>query len=328
MREITYLQAITEALREEMARDQRVFILGEEVASPSGRGRGTFGATTGLLEEFGAARVRNTPISESAFVGAALGAALTGSRPVAEFMFIDLTCVAFDQIVNQVAKVRYMFGGKATVPMVIRVPEGAGVGAGAHHSQSLENLFVHIPGLVVVAPADAHDAKGLLKTSIRDDNPIIFVEHRISYWVKGPVPEEEYLIPLGVAKIKRPGRDLTIVATSRQVAHALAAAETLAKDGIEAEVIDPRTLKPLDLQTIVDSVRRTHRAIVVNEGCKTGGYASEVAATIGEEAFDYLDAPVVRVAGVDVPIPANGRLEAQAIPQESDIAAAARRVAG
>jgi pyruvate/2-oxoglutarate/acetoin dehydrogenase E1 component len=328
VREITYVQAINEALREEMARDERVFILGEEVASPSGRGRGTFGATTGLVEEFGPERVRNTPISESAFVGAALGAALTGSRPVAEFMFIDLTCVAFDQIVNQVAKVRYMFGGKARVPLVIRVPEGAGVGAGAHHSQSLENLYVHIPGLIVVAPADAHDAKGLLKTSIRDDNPIIFIEHRISYWVKGPVPEGEYLLPLGVAAIKRPGRDVTIVATSRQVAHALAAAERLSAEGIEVEVIDPRTLKPLDLETIVASVRRTHRAIVVNEGCKTGGYASEIAACLGEEAFGYLDAPVLRVAGADVPIPANGRLEAHAIPQVDDIIAAVRQTVG
>ena len=328
VRQITYGQAFNEALHEEMARDPDVFIMGEDVASPYGSGRGGFGQTTGLIERFGAERVRNTPISETALIGAALGAALTGSRPVAELMFIDLAGVAMDQIVNQVAKVRYMFGGKARVPLVIHTPGGAGVGAAGHHSQSLENWFVHTPGLIVVSPSTPYDTKGLLKTAIRDDNPVFFIEHKVLLGMKGPVPEEEYLIPLGVADVKRPGRDVTIVATSRQVHNALDAAAMLAEEGIEAEVIDPRTLKPLDVETIVESVRRTHRCIVVNEGCKTGGYASEVAATISEQAFDYLDAPILRVAAEDVPIPANLRLEAEAIPQPKDIVAAVHAVTG
>ncbi|MCL4466108.1 MAG: alpha-ketoacid dehydrogenase subunit beta [Chloroflexi bacterium] len=327
-REITYLQAIGEALSEEMGRDPDVFVMGEDVASPTGKGRGVRGEMTGLPERFGFERVRNTPISESALIGAALGAALTGSRPVVELMFVDLACVCMDQIVNQVAKVRYMFGGKARVPLVIRVPSGAGAGAAGHHSQSLENWFVHTPGLLVVAPSSPYDAKGLLKTAIRDDNPIVFVEHKALYGLRGTVPDDEYLVPLGVAEVKRPGKDVTVVATSRQVHNALMAAETLAREGIEATVIDPRTLKPLDVETILASVRQTHRCLVVNEGCKTGGYASELAAVIGEEAFGYLDAPVLRVAAEDVPIPANRALEDEAIPQVRDIIAAARTLAG
>jgi pyruvate/2-oxoglutarate/acetoin dehydrogenase E1 component len=329
VREITVLQALNEALHEEMARDPDVFIMGEDVASPLGDAqRGPFGVTTGLLERFGPERVRNTPISESALIGSALGAALTGCRPVAELMFIDLIGVSLDQIMNQIAKSRYMFGGKSTVPLVIRTPGGAGVGLAGHHSASLENILVHIPGLIVVQPSTPYDMKGLLKTSIRDDNPIFFIEHKAIYGYKGPVPEEEYLIPLGVADVKRQGRDVTIVATSKQVHDALSAAEKLSKEGIEAEVVDPRTLKPLDTDTIVKSVQKTHRLVVVCEGCLTGGYASEVAATIGQLAFNYLDAPIIRVAGEDVTIPANLRLEAEAVPQEKDILAAVREVMG
>lgn len=329
VREISILQAINEALREEMTRDPDVFILGEDVASPVGDAqRGAFGASTGLVEQFGEERVRNTPISESAIIGAALGAALVGCRPVAELMFIDLIGVSMDQIMNQVARMRYMFGGKSTAPMVIRSPGGAGVSLAGHHSASLENMLVHIPGLVVVQPSTPYDFKGLLKTCIRDDNPVFFIEHKAIYGRKGPVPEEEYLIPLGVADVKREGSDVTIVATSKQVYDALSAAEKLAEEGIEAEVVDPRTLKPLDVDTIVQSIRKTHHCIVVNEGCKTGGYASEVAATLGEVAFDYLDAPILRVAGEDITIPFNARLEWEAVPQEKDVLEAVRAVMG
>lgn len=329
VREISIWQAINEALREEMARDPDVFILGEDVASPLGDAQhGAIGVTTGLVDEFGPERVRNTPISESAIVGSALGAALVGCRPVAELMFIDLIGVSMDQIMNQIAKVRYMFGGKQTVPLVIRSPGGAGISLAGHHSASLEAMLVHIPGLVVVQPSTPYDCKGLLKTSIRDDNPVFFIEHKATYGFTGPVPEEEYLIPLGVADVKREGTDVTIVATSKQVYDALSAAEKLAEEGIEVEVIDPRTLKPLDTETIVESVRKTHHCIVVSEGCKTGGYASEVASTIGEMAFDYLDAPIMRVAGEDITIPFNARLETAAVPQEQDIVVAVHEVMG
>lgn len=327
VREISYVQAFNEALHEEMARDQNVFIMGEEIASLSGSGRGAYGHTTGLSERFGPERVRNTPISEAAIIGAALGAALTGGRPIAELLFMDLVGIAMDQIANQVAKMRYMFGGKTTVPLVIHTVGGAGTGSGAQHTQSLESWLVHVPGLVVVQPSTPYDCKGLLKASIRDDNPVFFIGHKLLMRMKGPVPEEEYLIPLGVADVKRVGRDVTIVATSQQVHNALAAAERLAHEGIEAEVIDPRTLKPLDLETVVGSVRRTHRCIVVSEGCKTGGYASGVAATVMEHAFDYLDAPIMLVATEDVPIPANRGLEAAAIPQTEDIIAAVHEIA-
>jgi pyruvate dehydrogenase E1 component beta subunit len=329
-REITYLEAINEALHEEMARDPDVFIMGEDIASPLGDAQeGPYGVTTGLVQRFGEERVRNTPISEIALVGSALGAALTGSRPIVELMFLDLIGVSMDQVMNQVAKVRYMFGGEMTVPLVIRTPGGAGIGVAGHHSQSLEHFLVPIPGLYVVQPSTPYDVKGLLKTSIRDDNPIFFIEHKAMYYtIKGHVPEEEYLIPLGVADIKREGKDVTIFATSKQVHNALAAAEKLAEEGIEAEVIDPRTLKPLDVETVFQSVRKTHRLVVVCEACKTGSYASEVAATMGELAFEYLDAPITRVAGKDVVIPANMRLEAAAIPQEKDILEAVYEVMG
>jgi len=316
-REISYVQALNEALHEEMARDLDVFIMGEDI----GLGKGTLGVTEGLRDAFGPERVRNSPISEQALVGSALGASLTGSRPIVELMFIDLLGVCGDQVANQIAKAAYMSGGKARPALVIRTQQGVGLGLAAQHSQSLEAWLVHIPGLIVVAPSTPYDAKGLLKTAVRDDNPVFFLENKRLYPIKGAVPEKEYLIPLGVADVKRKGRDITIVATSYQVHNALAAADTLAKEGIEAEVIDPRTLSPLDVEPIAESVRRTHRLVVVNEGCRTGGYASEVAATLGEVVFEYLDAPIMRVAGEDAPIPANLRLEQEVVPQEKDILA-------
>ena len=316
-REISYVQALNEALHEEMARDLDVFIMGEDI----GLGKGTLGVTEGLRDAFGSERVRNSPISEQALVGSALGASLTGSRPIVELMFIDLLGVCGDQVANQIAKAAYMSGGKARPALVVRTQQGVGLGLAAQHSQSLEAWLVHIPGLIVVAPSTPYDAKGLLKTAVRDDNPVFFLENKRLYPLKGAVPEEEYLIPLGVADVKRKGRDITIVATSYQVHNALAAADTLAKEGIEAEVIDPRTLSPLDVEPIAESVRRTHRLVVVNEGCRTGGYASEVAATLGEVVFEYLDAPIMRVAGEDAPIPANLRLEQEVVPQEKDILA-------
>jgi len=326
-REITVWQALNEAMREEMARDPNVFIMGEDVASPLGDAQhGSSGVTTGLVDLFGPKRVRNTPISETAIIGAALGASLTGCRPIAELMFIDLIGVSMDQIMNQVSRIRYMFGGQSTAPLVIRSPGGAGVGLAGHHSASLEAMLVHIPGLVVVQPSTPYDCKGLLKTAIRDDNPVFFIEHKAIYGVRGPVPTEEYLIPLGVADVKRAGKDVTIIATSKQVFDSLKAADELAKEGIEAEVVDPRTLKPLDIETLLNSVRKTHHCIVVNEGCRTGGYAAEIAATLSELAFGYLDAPVLRVTTEDVTIPANLKLEAEAVPQVKDILAAVHQV--
>lgn len=322
MREITYKQAIQEALREEMRRDERVFLMGEDI----GVYGGAFGVTLGLLEEFGKERVRDTPISELGIVGAAAGAALLGMRPVVEMMFMDFTTLALDQLANQAAKMRFMFGGKACVPMVLRAPQGAGTGAAAQHSQSLEALFVHFPGLKVAMPSTPADAKGLLKAAIRDDNPVVFVEHKLLYNRKGPVPEVEHMVPLGRADVKRPGRDLTIIAVSGMVPKALAAAETLAGEGIEAEVVDPRSLPPLDEATILDSVRRTGRVLITHEACRTGGVGAEILARIVEGAFDYLDAPICRLAGRDLPIPYSKDLERQVIPQEEDIVREARRL--
>lgn len=322
MRELTYAQALNEALHEEMRRDETVFIMGEDIAEHGG----AFSVTRGLLDEFGPKRIRKTPISEAAIAGAAAGAALTGTRPVAEIMYIDFAALAMDQLVNQAAKIRYVFGGKAKVPMVLRTQGGAGRGNAAQHSQSLEMWFVHVPGLWVVMPSSPYDAKGLLKSAIRNDNPIIFIEHKLLYSTKGPVPEEEYLVPLGVADVKRAGGDVTVVATSRMVLLALEAARRLAEEGIEVEVIDPRTLKPLDMETTLISVEKTHRVVVVSEGCRTGGFTSEVAARIMDEALDYLDAPVMRVATEDVPIPYNKTLELEAIPSEEDIIEAVRAI--
>ena len=324
MREITYKQAIQEALREEMRRDERVFLLGEDI----GVYGGAFGVTLGFVEEFGKERVRDTPISELGIVGAAAGAALMGMRPVVEIMFMDFSTLALDQLANQAAKLRFMFGGKARVPMVLRAPQGAGTGAAAQHSQSLEALFVHFPGLKVAIPSTPADAKGLLKAAIRDDNPVVFIEHKLLYNRKGQVPEGEHLVPLGQAEIKRPGRDLTIVAISNMVPKALEAAETLAAEGIEVEVVDPRTLVPLDEATILDSVRRTGRVLIVHEACRTGGVGAEILSRIVEEGFDYLDAPVRRLAGRDLPIPYSKELERQVIPQAEDIVREVRRLLG
>ena len=323
MRELSYAEAIREALRQEMERDERVFLIGEDI----GVYGGAFGVTMGLLEQFGPERVIDTPISELGIAGAMTGAALAGMRPVGEIMFMDFITLASEQLVNQAAKIRFMFGGRATVPFVLRTPEGSGTGAAAQHSQSLENWFVHIPGLKVVAPSTPYDAKGLLIASIRDDNPVIFIEHKLLYKTKGPVPEESYTVPLSVAEVKREGRDLTIVATSIMVRRALEAAQELSQEGIEVEVVDPRTLKPLDKETIIRSVVKTGRVLIVHEACKTGGYGGELAAVIAEsEAFDYLDAPIMRLAGRDIPIPYNRTLEYHAVPQVENIVEAARQL--
>lgn len=316
MPEMTYAEAIRAAIREEMIRDERVFLFGEDI----GRYGGAFGVTFGLLDEFGPERVRETPISEAAIVGATTGAALAGMRPVAEMMFMDFILLGMEQLVNQAAKARFMFGGKATVPMVIRMPGGSGSGAAAQHSQSLESILMHIPGIKVVNPSTPYDAKGLLISAIRDPNPVCFVEHKLLYKNKGQVPEEEYTLPIGLADVKREGFDITVVAGNIMVPRVLQVAEKLAQEGIEVEVVDPRTLRPLDVETIASSVRKTGRLLVVHEACQTGGWAGEVMASISSTpAFDYLDAPMRRLAGADVPIPYNRNLERAAVPQEEDI---------
>jgi acetoin:2,6-dichlorophenolindophenol oxidoreductase subunit beta len=316
MREITYLEAVREAMSQEMRRNEDVFILGEDI----GVYGGAFGVTRGMIEEFGTERVRNTPISEAAISGTAVGAALTGMRPILELQFSDFITIAMDNMVNQAAKIRYMYGGKGKVPMVLRTPAGSGTGAAAQHSQSLEAWMTHIPGLKVVQPATAYDAKGLLKAAMDDDNPVIFYEHKLCYKTKWDVPEEQYSIPLGKADVKREGTDVTIVATAIMVHKALEAAEKLEKEGISAEIIDPRTLVPLDEETIVGSVRKTSRVVVVHEAVKRGGFGGEIASMIAEsEAFDYLDAPIKRLGGKPVPIPYNPELEKAAIPQVDDI---------
>ena len=323
MREITYAQAVREALAEEMRRDERVFLMGEDI----GVYGGAFGVTLGLIDEFGPERVMDTPLSEAAIIGAAAGAAVLGMRPVAEVQFSDFLTIGSDQLVNQAAKMRYMFGGKARVPMVVRTPAGSGTGAAAQHSQSLETWFMHIPGLKVVAPATPYDAKGLLKSAIRDDNPVVVFEHKLLYKTKGPVPEEDYTVPIGKAAIRREGTDITVIATSVMVLRSLAAADRLAEEGISVEVIDLRSLRPLDAETIVRSVCKTGRAVVVHEANKFAGFGGEIVGTIVEsEAFDYLDAPVVRLGGKDVPIPYNPQLERAAVPQEEDIIAACRNL--
>ncbi len=316
MPEITYRQAIHDAMVEEMRRDDRVFLIGEDI----GVYGGAFGVSAGMLEEFGPDRIRETPISEQAIVGAAAGSAMVGMRPIAEMMFMDFIMLAMEPLVNQAAKARYMFGGKATVPMVIRMPNGSGTGAAAQHSQSLETILMHIPGIKVVAPSTPYDAKGLLLSSIRDPNPVCFLEHKLLYKSKGEVPEEEYTIPLGVADVKREGRDITVVASEIMVHKSLNAAKKLSKEGISVEIIDPRTLRPLDVDTISKSVKKTGRLLVVHEAVKTAGWAGEVMASISETpAWDYLDAPMRRLTGKDVPIPYNPNLEAAAVPQEEDI---------
>lgn len=321
-RQITYVEALNEALREEMRRDASVFVMGEDVAIWGGGG--VFGVTKGLVDEFGPLRVRDTPISEEAIAAVAIGAAATGSRPVAEIMYVDFIGLAMEPIVNQAAKLRYMFGGKAKVPVVIRAQEGAGRGNAAQHSQSLEAWFCHIPGLKVVTPSTPADAKGLLKSAIRDDNPVIFLEHKVLYFSKGPVPDGEFTIPLGVADVKRAGKHVTVVGIHTMVGKALKAAEQLAEEGIELEVIDPRTLVPFDEQTIVDSVKKTGRMIVSHEAYTRSGYGAEIISRVVESAFDYLDAPPLRVCAKDVPVPYSAVLETAALPQVEDLVAAAR----
>jgi pyruvate/2-oxoglutarate/acetoin dehydrogenase E1 component len=325
-REITYAEALNEALREEMRRDASVFVMGEDVAVWGGGG--IFGVTKGLVEEFGPERVRDTPISEEAIAAVAVGAAATGSRPVAEIMYVDFIGLAMEPIVNQAAKLRYMFGGKARVPLVIRAQEGAGRGNAAQHSQSLEAWFCHIPGLKVVTPSTPADAKGLLKSAIRDDNPIIFLEHKALYFTRGAVPDGDVTIPLGVADVKRVGRDVTVVGVHTMVGKALQAAEQLTGEGIELEVVDPRSLVPLDEAAIVESVKKTGRLIVSHEAYTRGGYAAEIITRVIEAAFDYLDAPPVRVCARDVPVPYSAVLETAALPQVDDLLTAARTLMG
>ena len=323
MRKLTYRDALREALREEMQRDATVFLLGEDVGRYWG---GAFKVTDGLAEEFGDERVRDTPISENAIVGAAVGAAITGMRPVAEIMFGDLTALAMDQIANQAAKICYMFGGQAKCPMVVRTPFGAGVNIASHHSQSLEAWFMHVPGLHVAVPSTPYDAKGLLKTAIRGSNPVFFCEHKLLYQVEGDVPEHEFTVPFGVAETRREGEDVTIIATSYMVHKAVGAAEKLEKEGIDAEVVDPRTLTPLDKNAIFKSVKKTGRLVVVSEDCKTAGVSAEIAAVVAEEAIDYLDAPIRRVAEPDTPIPFSPTLEQYVIPDEAAIIKAVKAV--
>ncbi len=319
---ITGKDAIREALIEEMKRDKNVFLLGEDLV------QSTFGVTEGLLEEFGKERVRNTPISENAIIGASIGAALTGMRPVAEIMFADFLMDAMDPIVNTMAKARFMTGGQAKVPMVIRTPSGAGLSAAAQHSQSPEAIFMHIPGIRIAVPSTPYDMKGLLKTAIRMDDPVLFFENKMLYYEGGDVPEGEYTIPFGNADVKRKGRDITIVAVLVMVKRAMMAADTLAAQGIDVEVVDPRTLNPLDMETIINSVKKTKRLITVEEGVKTGGIGAEIAARVAEEALDYLDAPIKRLGAYDIPIPFSPLLEELMYPTEDSIVEAAKKLLG
>ncbi len=321
MAQVRYREALGAALREEMARDERVFLMGEDI----GVFGGAFKVTDGLLAEFGERRVRDTPISENTIVGVGVGAAMTGLRPVVELMTINFSLLAFDQIVNHAAHIRYMFGGQVNVPLVVRMPQGAGHQLGPTHSHCLEAMFLHIPGLLVAVPATAADAKGLLKTAIRDDNPVIFIEHEALYGVRGEVPDgDEELVPFGRARIAREGSDVTIIGVSRMALTCERAAAVLAEEhDVHAEVIDPRTLRPLDLETMLASVRRTNRCVIVEEGWPHGGVGANLAALISEQAFDDLDAPVERVAGADVPMPYSKPLEDIAYPHEPQIVRAA-----
>lgn len=324
MREITYAEATREALRQAMRADDRVFLIGEDIGTYGG----AFGVTAGLADEFGTERVIDTPISEAAIAGACVGAALSGMRPVGEIQFMDFVTLSMEQLVLQAAKIRFMFGGKASVPMVLRMPGGSGTGAAAQHSESLENWFVHVPGLKVVMPSSAYDVKGLLLAAIQDNNPVIFIEHKLLYKTKGDVPEAAYTIPLSQSHVAREGGDVTIVATSVMVSRALEAAARLASEGIEAEVIDPRTLSPLDDAPIIASVMKTGRALVVHEAARTGGFGGELVSRIVEsEAFAYLESPVRRLTGLDIPVPYNRNLEAASVPQVDTILAEARKLA-
>lgn len=323
MRELTYAEALREALTQAMEDDDRVFLMGEDV----GIYGGAFGVSAGLVDKFGPERIIDTPISEAGIAGACVGAALTGMRPVGEIQFMDFVTLSMEQLVLQAAKVRFMFGGKATVPMVLRMPGGSGTGAAAQHSESLENWFVHVPGLKVVMPSSPVDAKGLLLAAIDDDNPVIFVEHKLLYKTKGKVPDSPYRIELGKSNIVREGEHVTVVATSIMVKRTLEAAEILAKEGIELEIIDPRTLKPLDDAPIIESVKKTGRLIVVHEAVEMGGFGGEVVARVASsEAFAYLEAPIRRLAGLDIPIPYNRDLEYNTVPQTENIVEEARKM--
>ncbi len=320
---ITMREAISQALWEEMKRDEKVFILGEEV----GVWGGTYAVTKGFLDEFGSERVRDTPIAEAAIVGAAIGAAMNGMRPVAELMTINFAFVAMDHIVNEAAKLHYMFGGQFTLPLVIRAPGGGGRQLAATHSQTPDAIFAHFPGLTVVAPGTPEDAKGLLKSSIRSNNPVLFIENATVYQQRGEVPDGEYLTPIGKSKVQREGSDVTVVTYSKMLGYAMKAAAQLEKeDGISVEVVDLRTLRPLDMDPVIESVKKTNRAVIAEEGWRSYGVGSEISARIQEEAFDYLDAPVKRVAQKEVPLPYNARLEQMALPQVEDIVQAVKEV--
>jgi pyruvate/2-oxoglutarate/acetoin dehydrogenase E1 component len=324
MATMTFAQALNHAHKLEMQRDANIYVAGEDV----GVYGGIFGVTGGLLDQFGDKRVRDTPITESAIVGTAVGAAAAGLRPVIELMFVDFIGVAMDQLYNQAAKMKYMFGGKAKLPITLRTSCGAGMGAAAQHSQCLEAWFMHIPGLKVVMPSTPYDAKGLLISAIRDDNPVVFMEHKMLYGTQGEVPEDSYVVPLGKADIKREGKDITVVATAMMVGRALSAAEKLAADGISLEVVDPRTLSPLDEETILNSVKKTHRLLIVHEEVKFAGSGAEIAAMVAEKAFDYLDAPIVRVGAPFTPVPFSPALEQEFIPSEEKIIQAVKKMIG
>lgn len=320
---ITFLQAVSQALREEMQQDEKVFLLGEDM----GVYGGCFGVTRGFLEEFGPDRVIDTPISENSFSNIAVGAAMAGYRPVVEFMFSDFITVAFDAIANQAAKQRFMLGGQVKIPVVFRTPAGSGTGAAAQHSQSLETLLCHIPGLKVIMPSTPYDAKGLLKAAIRDNNPVVFFEHKLGYAVKGEVPDESYILPIGKADIKRPGKDVTIISYSYTIHKCLEAAKQLEKDGIDAEVLDLRTLSPLDKEAIIQSVLKTGRVLITHESVQKFGVGAEVAAIIADsEAFFHLDRPVRRLGGEDIPIPYTPDLERMVVPQADTIYAAVKEL--
>ncbi|GAB4475904.1 MAG: pyruvate dehydrogenase complex E1 component subunit beta [Anaerolineales bacterium] len=322
MARITYREAISKALWEEMERDPSVFILGEEV----GVWGGTYAVTKGFYDHFGPKRVLDTPIAEATIVGAAIGAALTGLRPVAELMTINFAFAAMDHIVNQAAKLRYMFGGQFTLPLVIRTVSGGGRQLGATHSQTPDAIFAHFPGLKVVAPGTPEDAKGLLKAAIRSNDPILFIEHATLYQTRGEVPDEDYVIPLGKSKIQRPGQDVTIITYSKMLELSLKAADQLSKEGVEAEIVDLRCLRPLDMEPVLQSFRKTNRAVIVEEGWRSYGVGAEVAARLYEEAFDYVDAPIRRVAQKETPLPYNRTLEQMALPQVEDIVRAVKEV--
>ena len=324
MRTITYRDALREAIREEMLRDERVFIMGEDIAGYGG----TYAVTKGLYEEFGEKRVRDTPLAEEVITGVAIGAALGGLRPIMELMTINFSLLASDLLVNSAAKMRYMFGGQPAVPFVVRMPSGGGAQRAAQHSQLFETWYAHVPGLKVVMPATPYDVKGMLKSAVRDPDPVLFIEHELLYNVKGEMPDEEdeYTVPLDRGEVKRPGQDITIITFSRMLHLSLQAAEDLAKEGIEAEVIDLRSIRPIDIDLLVDSVKKTNRVVIAEEGWKYYGTGQGLAALIYENAFDYMDAPIQHVTGADVPMPYSKVLERAALPKKSDIVNAAKAI--